>query len=247
MKFVGTAVKFVGSGLGDYVHVRARARSKLGRRNVGLDLKLLNGINRRLNAIRFEERFVVIDAVERIVVGLKTETANGDRGAGRLKRGRAGANGAGHQQRELRETTTVQWQLHHLLVVDCGGNRRRVRLKLSGNSTNLHPLCDLAHFQNDIDTGRLVDVQLDVALNVCPESWHFRLDGVNTGRQCRHGIRSPGADHYFTFSGRSFIRDPHRHSGNCGSRFIRDISNHGPERCLCAHGPCKRCHSQRNC
>ena len=69
-KFPRRAVKLVGAGLGDDIDDRAAARAELGRVLADLNTELLDRIHRRAEVPAIEEGFLVIGAVELVVVVL---------------------------------------------------------------------------------------------------------------------------------------------------------------------------------
>ena len=69
-------MKLVGAGLGGHGHVGAGRHAKFRTGDVGLNFELLDGVNGRLNAVGFEESFIVGYAIKRVVILLKAVAAD---------------------------------------------------------------------------------------------------------------------------------------------------------------------------
>ena len=61
-------MKLVGARFGGQIDVRSGSGAKLRRRDVGLNLELVDGIDRRLDRVELEEVFIVVHAVQSVVV-----------------------------------------------------------------------------------------------------------------------------------------------------------------------------------
>ena len=123
-------MKLVRARLGNHVYVRARASAEFGGRDIGLNLELLDGVDGGLHAVRLEEGFVVVHAVQRVVVVFAAKAADGNCRSRTLVDTGAGSDGAGHQGRQLREAAAIQRQLHYFLVIDRGRDSGGVGLQL---------------------------------------------------------------------------------------------------------------------
>ena len=126
------SVNLVGAGLRHDVHVGPGGGAEFGGRDVGLDPELLNCVDRGLHAESLEERLVVVDSIQRVVVSFAPQSADRDRCPVGLESGhRAGARDSSRDQHgQLGEATSVERQLDDLLVVDGRRHRRTVGLEL---------------------------------------------------------------------------------------------------------------------
>ena len=124
-EFEDRAVEGVAARLGDDVHLRALV-TELGRVDAGLDLELLDRIDRRQGDVVVEVRVGVTDAVERVVVEEDALTTGGDglrgalaakSGAGLPRRGREHVD-VGRDGDQIQVLSAVQRQLGHDLVLD---------------------------------------------------------------------------------------------------------------------------------
>src|SRR5438309_11124888 len=67
-------MQLIAARLGCQIHVGPGGRTELSRADVGLNLEFVDGIDGRLNRMKLEEVFVVIHAVQGVVVGVTTVT-----------------------------------------------------------------------------------------------------------------------------------------------------------------------------
>src|SRR5436309_7120532 len=113
-------MNLIGSGLGSQVHIGAGGRPELSRGDVGLNLEFLDGVDRRLNRMKFEEVFVVIHAVQGVVVGVaaiaryRHIVAPDDEEAAWI----IPLSSTWNQEGQLGEVSSIERQLNHLSVIN---------------------------------------------------------------------------------------------------------------------------------
>ena len=110
------AMNLIGSRPGRHIDIGAGSLTEFSRSDVGLDLKLLNGVNRWLNGKRLEEGLVIVDSVKGVIVVFGTGTADCHAAATGLENGAGLTNGTGNEIGQLGETSAVEGQFHYLLV-----------------------------------------------------------------------------------------------------------------------------------
>jgi len=123
----------------------------------------------------FKERSLLFYAIERVVVVLTAQPADGHRGSGRLKGSAAGPYGSRHQHCQLGKTAAVERKFDDTFVIHSGSHRGGIGLQLHGNAADFDPLGNLADFQRQIDAESLVYFELEALLNGCPEARHLGL------------------------------------------------------------------------
>ncbi len=186
VKLEGRAVVLVGAALRRADHDGAAGASVLGRGDVRVDFEFLRGVDVGIEQNRVHEAFVVIHAVQDVIIRLRTKAVDSEsrRAAlvvahGLSRVGAAAARGdvairaagdAWRQEGQLGEVAAVQRQVRHLLALnglpDRGVRRvyqrRRVRYGHGGAYRSRHQLEDQRLGRCHLD-GEVHDLALEPA------------------------------------------------------------------------------------
>ncbi len=170
--------------------------TELGRVDAGLDLELLNRIDRRQGDVVVEVRVRVTDAVERVVVEEDALTTGGDglRGAlaaksgARLpRRGREHVD-VGRDGDQIQVLSAVQRQLGHDLVLDHRTERGALRVEQGGFTDDGHRLAERTDLQRHVHSYRLLDVDLE-GRDLCGlEALQLDFQFIGAGRHSGEGV-----------------------------------------------------------
>ena len=171
-ELIKRAVEIIASGLGRHVDLRGLA-SKLRGIDSGLHLKLLQGVDRRLNDVRIEVRIGVINAVQCEIVEVAAVPRYGNILVGAVAPlARAGLTGApeavahvGRQRDQLQIVAPVQRQLHNPFVLDDRADRSVFGGQQLGRRRYLDRFVHLTDREIKIEAGALLHLQLDVGAN----------------------------------------------------------------------------------
>ena len=161
----------------------ATSTSEFGRSYRRIHLKFLRGFHRREDVNGVDQTVIVVQAVQNEVVGLRSQSVDGQRCAAGLRVAKglsvvADARGlvavgatsyAGGQKGELREVTSVQRQVCDLVNLNnlANGRGRRIRKRHSGSDFNC--LSYFAGLQSGAELLLFRDVQEKIL--------YFRLEG----------------------------------------------------------------------
>src|SRR5262245_42385107 len=118
-------MKLIGSGFGDQIDLPACPFSKLGRIVAGLDLELLENVDRGPKVEQVIELIAIDRPVQQKAVLFRPRPRNRD--ASTRRASIAGIN-AGHQSRQLDEVPPIQRQVSNLLLVYDRSHRRLLAL-----------------------------------------------------------------------------------------------------------------------
>ena len=181
-KFESRAMPAVGAALDGHVGLRAGVHAVFGRINGALNLELLNGLDRwneehgGLEAIGSRhavERDVLIGVA--LAVGRETDDLPGHRASadGRIAvdpHAPRAIDHARHERGRLREVAAVQRKLHNAFAVDHGAERGVFGLEQGQRRGDLDSLGLLAHLHLEIDARFLIQLERNVAAQLCLES-----------------------------------------------------------------------------
>ena len=147
---------------------------ELRRVDAGLDLELLDRVDRRQGDVVLEVRVGVIDAVERVVVEEDALATGGDglrgalaakSGAGLPRRGREHVD-VGREGDQIQVLPAVQRQLGHDLVLDDGTDRGALGVEQVRSGRRPSPSRRSAPTCNATSTShRLLDVDLECRIS----------------------------------------------------------------------------------
>ena len=128
-KLEEAAVKPVSAAFQNHVDLGAAAVPELGRVVAGLNLELLNGVDRRQSHILVDVGIVVVHAVKQEVVRLLAGAVDAERSAfGGVFRALRRQLTARRQQRKRQEVALVERQFLHHAIVDHLAHGRGVGL-----------------------------------------------------------------------------------------------------------------------
>ena len=182
----------VRAALGGDVDLRHLA-PEFGRVDAGLHLEFLDAVDRGQEGIRIEVDVLIDDPVERVLVVFAALTGDSEilRGSvATLPAGRAAAAAAGPvrahvraQRHEIDEVAAVERQLQDLLVLDDRADRgvRGVDHRRAAGDLDRH--LDGSELQREIQTGRLLHLQLDSVADLALKTLQVHLDVVDTREQ----------------------------------------------------------------
>jgi hypothetical protein len=155
-ELVGAAVEFVRAGLGLDRDQGRRGLAELGVVVLGRELRLRDGLQRRVHHDEAEDRVAVVDPVELVAdVGEALPVHQREVRALRVLRDvllPLHGLGAGGEEDELGEVAVQHRQLGHLLALEGGGDVGPVRLEqLALRGLHHQMLADLAHGEVEVD------------------------------------------------------------------------------------------------
>ena len=170
--------------------------AELGRIDAGLHLELLQRIDGGHHDERIEVRVGVLHAVERVVVeigalaGNRNRLAGADAALARRCLSLAGESGGDvrRQRNQLQVVAAVQRQFDDALVLDHRADGGVLGGQQRGVSHHLDGFDDFSHLQFDIDAGRLLHMQFNLAPDHGLESGLSGLQRVSAGRERRKRI-----------------------------------------------------------
>src|SRR5262249_45341908 len=117
IELVGCAVKLIGSGFGDQVDLTACSFSKLGRVVAGLDLELLENVDRGPKVEQVIELIAINGSIQQKAILLRPRSCDRDAASRPSPISAVACIDTGHQRRQLDEVPSVQRQVHNLLPV----------------------------------------------------------------------------------------------------------------------------------
>src|SRR5436309_12046910 len=164
-------MELVRSRLGRNIDLRGGA-PELGRKDSGLDLELLQRVDRWQENIGVEVDVRILHAIQGEVVELASLardrnillsarpalTLIGDGGI------RESIAHIGTQRDKLKEVAPVKRHVDDALVLNNSSDRRILRRDKRGRPRDLHRLAHLSNLQSEVNARRLLDLQLDIAL-----------------------------------------------------------------------------------
>ena len=156
-------MKLIGTGLGDDIDDGAAARPKLGRVLADLNTELLDRIHRWAEVPAIEEGFLVIGAVELIVVFLVRHAGCCGRALVDDSRSASAFPDARGQRGQLHEVTTVERQADHAFRVDHASDQVALSVDHRCVPGYFDCLGDVADLHFDIDARLLSDFEHNAA------------------------------------------------------------------------------------
>ena len=216
------AVKLIGSGFGNHLHLHAARGTAFRAVHRGADAELGDRIERdvqsRFGLLRLFLHAIVIDAVKRIVrvvdgVAVKADIA---------LRAVAVIHRARRQHHEAGPVSATHGNFLDLLGFDQAAHFRRTPVQGLQRRRDFHPLRNRAHHQVRVDGARLSHSQFDIlklgGLKAVPRD----RDGVGADRHPGNLVRAGGAGGGLAAeAGRAGYRD-HAGTLNHGLGGIRD-------------------------
>src|SRR6266851_595394 len=191
MKLECVSVELIGARLRNHIYVRTGACAEFSGSDVCLNSELLDGINGGLHAVGLEECFVVVHAVQGVVVILAAKAADGNGGSRALKNARSGSHSSRNQHRQLGEASAIERQFHHLRVVYCRCHSGGVGLQRRRNPIHFYALSDVSNLEAQVNAKGLIDIQLDTGLDFRAKALQFGLNFVGPRRKSRNRVAPP--------------------------------------------------------
>ncbi len=186
-------MKTVRAGLDHYVDDAALVVAELSRRVIGDELELLDGVDVGLIGRQIIRYLVVIHAIEEkivrllaIAVHVGTASARGANTA--VEAVRIGRGHPGSKQRQGDGVTADERRVYNGLRRNDRADLRGFGLQNGRVSAHRYALRDRAHLHRQIDTGPLVDLQLNVGLRGGFEAGGFHPQFVVANRNARKRI-----------------------------------------------------------
>src|SRR5262249_26101543 len=116
----------------------------------------------------------------------------------------------------------VKRHLEDAPVLDDGSDRRVLRRDQSGRSRNLNRLAHLSNLQSEIQTRRLLDLQLDIVLCDRAEARQFYLDAVQARLQAGEVVDGGLIADHCASCIRGLIGHRDHRAGNDGTARVAD-------------------------
>lgn len=150
---------------------------------------------------------------------------------------------AGHawnEENELLQVADVaadkQRQVHQLIALDGGAEVRRGRLQEAHAGGDFERLLHLPDFERGIESDRLRDVHLDVAVQIAPEARHFDGDFIYAHRQALENVVSRFVGGRFVCQLRPRVGGGYGRGRHAGARWIEDPASDSAQGRLRPHG-----------
>ncbi len=171
---------------------------KFGRVDAGLHLELLHAVDRGQERIRVEVHILIDDAVERVLVVFAALAGNREILAGAVASLPAGGSPSGAARivrthiraegHQADEVAPIERQLEDLSIRDDGPDGRIRGIDHRSGAGDLDRHFHGAKRQGEIQTGRLLDLQLNSVGNLRLKALQLRSDVVDTGEQRREHV-----------------------------------------------------------
>ena len=226
------SVKLVAARLRDDVDHAAQRAAGLGRVHVGLDAHFRNRVNRRLDRDRPDRAFVVVHAIDELIVQHVVDAVDRHRrGLPALVGSRAVGQGAerafvgtGHELHHANDVSPRNGRILHGLLIDQRADRRRVGLQQRGLAADGKVLLHRPELQLRVNARAIAGCELDArrdrleALQLDP----YRISADRQeGEHVVTGIAGDGGTHVL---GRDVLRG-HRDRGQHGPTGVRDAAD----------------------
>src|SRR5437867_4016396 len=239
--FERRAVEGIRPALDRGVDDAAGAPPELGRERVGLDLELLDRVDRGADdegrAVQEVDYVdVVVDAVEQVVVlPVRPDAVGREVAADHQAQAARGpctvvASCRNHARRdggELREVPSVKGKLCRRLAVDHVAERRRLGLGLGRRTDDLNRLADVTDLEREIDLQAVLHLHFDPALALFFEAGKLCGDLIRARLEQRARVVARpiahGAEHGVRFD----VTDRHGHAWDHGAGLVADGSDNG--------------------
>ena len=182
----GVAVPGVGSRFGHDVDHAAGVQSVAGRKRVGFNVELLQGLREGKGQVHIGKCIVIVPAVEQVVdaVALGPGDGDGGRAVKVLAAGQVSGRGYGcrssRQQDKLRGQASIERNVADALRIDHVGNGVRLGLQQGAAGGDLDRLRDGAHLQRGVEGNVIIHLQHDARLDVGLEAGLGNFEPVRT-------------------------------------------------------------------
>ncbi len=230
-------MELVRSRLGRNIDLRGGA-PELGRKDSGLDLELLQRVDRWQENISVEVDVRILHAIQGEVVELASLASDrnillsarpaltliGDGGI------RESIAHVGTERDKLEEVAAIQRHVDDTLILDDGPHRRVLRRDQRGRAGDLDGLVQLSDLQNEVEARRLLDLQLHVILRDRAETRQLHLDVVLARLQAGQVVYAGFvADH----GARGVCGRVGHGNGHAGNDGAARVANHAADAGLC--------------